>query len=398
MSSLAENLASENMTPSEIKQNLFGVIISVSVAGAGFGLSFPLLSLIMESNGVDEVTMGLNAAMFALASLTFAPFVPRIMAKIGMVNSLYLSFGTVIVCLISFKATPSMPIWFVMRYFAGAAIAGLFIITEIWILSLATDKNRAKLIALYSMSMAGGFALGPAILLATGPGGWTPFLAGSVIILLAALPLARIKHLVPKFEYHPSDAPLLSLLRIAPLPLIAGFAFGAIENSQFNFITVYGLRTAFNETNVAQLLLVIALGDVFCQAVIGWFADRHDKRKILAILGFLGILGAGLVPFVIYNNWLLFPTVFLWGGVTMGLYTMSLANLGDRFQGSKLAGANALLVMTYGAGSLIGPPIAGAAMDRWDPHGFLYSLAVIAALFTLFAVYRVIRHPSADIR
>ncbi len=395
MNATTPTLRLEDMSAADIRKNLIGVIFSISVAGVGFGLTFPLLSLIMEKNQVDEITMGLNAAMFALAALTFSPFVPQIMARLGIIPSLVLCLATVIVCLLLFKTTSSMWVWFPARYIAGAALACLFVITEIWVLQLSTDQNRARLVGLYGMCMAGGFAMGPAVLILTGPNGWLPFIIGATIVAAGAIPLFIVRNIMPRFN-HPQNTGGFpwQLIRVVPLPMIAAFTFGALENSQFNFLTVYGLRTSFFEENVTNLILALALGGMSCQVIVGWFGDNFDKRKSLIVLGVLSTLGAIILPNVIYMTWAPYIVVFFWGGVTMGLYTISLANIGDRLKGAELASGNALLISLYGAGSLIGPPITGTAMDYADPHGFAYFLAFIAAIFTVFALVRLIYRPS----
>jgi predicted MFS family arabinose efflux permease len=37
--------------------------------------------------------------------------------------------------------------------------------------------------------------------------------------------------------------------------------------------------------------------------------------------------------------------------------------------------------MAYGLGALIGPGVAGAAMDRWNPQGLLYFFILLFAGF-----------------
>jgi len=54
---------------------------------------------------------------------------------------------------------------------------------------------------------------------------------------------------------------------------------------------------------------------------------------------------------------------------------------GARFRGAELVGANAALIIAYGAGSLIGPSLGGIAMDLWNPEGLLAALALLFALF-----------------
>ena len=46
-----------------------------------------------------------------------------------------------------------------------------------------------------------------------------------------------------------------------------------------------------------------------------------------------------------------------------GLYTLSLALIGERFRGADLTQANTAFVMTFQLGTIVGPPYAGAFMQ-----------------------------------
>ena len=73
--------------------------------------------------------------------------------------------------------------------------------------------------------------------------------------------------------------------------------------------------------------------------------------------------------------------LFVWGGIVGSLYPVGLAHLGSRHRGADLASANAAFVMLYSLGMLIAPPLLGAALDIWSPHGFAIGLALLFALY-----------------
>jgi predicted MFS family arabinose efflux permease len=77
--------------------------------------------------------------------------------------------------------------------------------------------------------------------------------------------------------------------------------------------------------------------------------------------------------------------LLLWGGVTMGIYTLSLALLGERFKPSDLSAANAAYVMMYEMGGLGGPVISGGMMDTMGREGLPLFAAVIAATYLIYA-------------
>lgn len=95
-----------------------------------------------------------------------------------------------------------------------------------------------------------------------------------------------------------------------------------------------------------------------------------------------------LAPFAISTPIATYLLLFMWGGIIMGIYTIGLTLLGERFKGAELASANATYVMLYAVGLLCGPLIEGVALDVWNPHGLMVSLAVITAFYVLFLIFR----------
>ena len=64
--------------------------------------------------------------------------------------------------------------WFGLRFMIGAAGSVLWVSGEAWINQVADDTTRGRVVALYSMAVAGGFALGPVVLSVTGSQGRFP--------------------------------------------------------------------------------------------------------------------------------------------------------------------------------------------------------------------------------
>jgi len=76
----------------------------------------------------------------------------------------------------------------------------------------------------------------------------------------------------------------------------------------------------------------------------------------------------------------------LLGGVMGGLYTLSLALIGERFRGADLTQANTAFVMTFQLGTIVGPPYAGAIMQVAGVSSFPLALAPPLLLLTVAMV------------
>jgi MFS family permease len=361
---------------------LAAVLSTMAVAAIAWGLSLPLLGLLMEQAGAPAGLIGLNTAMPALATVLCTPFVPPVLRRLGTLPTLLGCLALTIATLLAIKAAPNYWWWFPLRFLQGVAIDGLFVTSEAAITTLAPARARGRVLGLYGTVVSGGFALGPALLLMTGIEGWAPFLAGAGLILLAGTPLLLARGDLPGFAGRPSGS-LLGVLRAAPAAAGAALTYGAVENGIFNLLPVYGVRAGLRAREAALMVTLVGLGAVICQVPLGWLADRLDPRRLLRACALAGVAGGLSLPLAIGEAWLLWPSLFLWGGVVTGLYTIGLTMLGARFSGPDLASANAAFVTMYGLGGLAGPPLAGGAMDALDPHGLALALALFCAIFVI---------------
>lgn len=366
-------------------RGVIAAIASISAVGMGMGLSFPLLSLLMEQRGTPASIIGANTATAGIAAMMVVPFVTPVARKLGVVNAMLASILISLLCLCGFYLTANLPIWFVLRFIFSACITTLFILSEFWINSASEEKNRGLILGIYGTVLSLGFALGPGILSLVGTNGVLPFLIGGSIIVSAMLPIMLGRNNEPHLERSEKTPSVLPYLFMVPLATMAGFVFGAAEQIELALLPVFAIKVGYEEQVAALLLTIVGLGNVALQIPLGMWSDRaKDRRIVLLVCAVIGVIGAILIPLTASIGWILAIVLFIYGGIISGMYTVGLAHLGSRLKGTDLAQANAAFVLCYGLGMTMGPQSAGIAMDVMGPSGFGVSL------FTFFALYLVI--------
>ncbi|RLA35812.1 MAG: hypothetical protein DRR15_06525, partial [Gammaproteobacteria bacterium] len=70
-----------NNTLSNRNRNLIAVIASMVVVNLVYGLTLPLMSLVLDTQGVSKTVIGLSIVAQACAGVVIAPFVPRLMMR-----------------------------------------------------------------------------------------------------------------------------------------------------------------------------------------------------------------------------------------------------------------------------------------------------------------------------
>ncbi|MEJ8573410.1 MFS transporter [Microbaculum marinum] len=367
-------------------RSIIAAIACISVVGFSLSLTLPLLSLMLEARGISDTWIGINTAFAGFAALVISPMTTALVRQFGTTRLIYLSILAGCVSLLLLSPAPFW-LWFPLRFILTAAITVLFVTSEFWINATAPDHRRGFIMGIYASVLSIGFALGPAVLAVFGSDSPIPFIIAIGALLAAAVPVTMAGGFVPKVEGRARHR-LVALLFMAPAATLAAFVYGSGESTMFAFMALWGIRGGMGETQAALLITMAGLGNVVSQIPLGLIADRTNRTLAMAVCAALGFVGAALLPFTIDTPWLIFSIIFVWGGISAGLYTIGLTQLGARFTGADLAAANGLFVMLYALGMIIGPPIAGVAMDAWPGFGMPMAIALFFGLYSAMAFIR----------
>ncbi len=374
-------------------RGIIASIASISVVGMGIGLSFPLLSLLMEQRGIASSIIGANTAVAGIAAMIVVPFVTPLARRIGVVNTMLSAMLVFVMCMAGFYLTDNLPVWFVLRFIASACVTSAFILSEFWINSATVERNRGMILGIYGSVLSIGFAVGPGILSLVGTVGFLPFAIGIGIILSAMMPILYGRDNEPKMEKTGKTPSVLPYLFMVPLATMAGLVFGAAEQIELALLPVFAVKSSYEVQTAALFLTVVGLGNVLLQIPLGILSDRvNDRRTVLLGCTLVGLIGAILIPLLANISWMLAIILFVYGGIISGMYTVGLAHLGSRLSGTDLAQANAAFVLCYGFGMTLGPQIAGIAMDLIGPAGFGATLFMFFALYLAVYIFRYIQN------
>jgi len=371
--------------------NLLAAISAITVFGFTLGLMFPLLSLIMEKQGVSSDLIGYNAAMqplgIVLSVFAIPPFVRRFGAKRVVIGAGLLTAAVIV----SYPLFPVFWWWFGLRILHGFCVSTLFAISEAWIVRFAEGAWRSRILALYTSILAVSFGGGPALISLTGIDTPAPFVIGALILLAATIPIFFVKDEAVESE---DEAPLsvLGFARKAPMLLFAVGMFAIIDAANLSFLPVYAVKKGFDQEAAALALTAFIVGNTVLQFPIGWLADHIEKRIVMTGCGILTAAGMLLLP-TVFGTPFLWPVLTVAGATSAGIYTVALAELGDRFSGHELVTGTASFSTTWGLGALAGSLTAGWSIAAFGPDGLPYTLTSIFLIFVFAAAASIKRQP-----
>ncbi|MBB3409694.1 MFS family permease [Rhizobium sp. BK316] len=354
-----------------------GIIATVSVFAMAQGLTYPLLSFILERQGIPSGLIGLSAAMTPTGFIVSAPFIPALSRRVGAIRLAILCSILAALSLIAIAAIQDIWAWMPLRFLLGFFANPLYVISETWLLAITPAARRGRIMGLYSSIVSGGFAIGPLSLGLAGTEGWPPFLIGIAAFLACGLIVHAVTPRLPAMPREGEATSVGGFFKLAPLLLFAVFVAAGFEQILLALFAVYGAALDGTEQRIASLITCFIAGNAMLQIVLGRIAENLGSRHTLLRCVLACLAGCLLLP-VVFDTWLIWPLVFVWGGVSFGIYTLSLIQLGERFTGQSLIAGNAAFALVWGLGGIVGSPATGIAMQMIGHQGLPLSLGLLS--------------------
>jgi MFS family permease len=378
-------------------RNLIAACAAITVFGFAFGMSYPLLSLILEARGVSSDLIGINSAMMPIGILLFSPVIPVLSKRFGARNVAIVAAIVTALVILSYRVFDSFSAWFLIRLLQGMSISTLFVLSEAWIVGSAGDHNRGKIVAIYASALSGSFGAGPLLISFIGIDGWTPFVLGAGVVVLGIIPFIFIREEVQPEPEETQPSGIFSFAGKAPMLLFAVGSFSIFDAASLSLFPVYGVRNGLDVATAANILSAMILGNIVLQFPIGWLCDRFQPRFVMAGCALITATTLLLIPGLL-NSILLWPLLVLMGTTGYGVYTVSLVALGNRFKGIELINGSASFALVWGFGALIGSISGGMAMLASGLYGLPFSLALVYLILAFGVGWRQISLDKSQVK
>lgn len=376
---------------------LIPILTTAGILLAGNGLQGTLIALRGAQEGFSPLVIGFMGTAYFAGFLLGCLVIVRVMRAVGYIRAFSALAAVAASATLVMAMLIDSTVWILMRFVSGFCFAGLFTVMESWLNSGVSNKDRARVLAIYRIidlcAITGSQFLIPLI----GPEGFQIFVVMAIMITLSLVPVSLGDRSNPT---APEDVKL-DLRRaweISPVAAIGCIAIG-VTNSAFRTLSpVYAQAIGMSVTDVATFVSVSIIGSALIQYPLGYASDRYDRRIVLLATTALAMAAAlALALFAGGDRMLNFALVFVFGAFAMPLYSLSAAHANDRAARHEFAMLNAALMLFYSIGA-IGGPFAAAAMMEWiGPQAlFLFSAAVYVVFIVLILWRMRARSPAPD--
>lgn len=375
----------------------WALLLGMALIMLGNGLQGTLLGLRATLEGFPTTITGFVMTGYFVGFLLGSTVAPRIVQRVGHIR-VFAALASLASASALVHAVFVDPwTWGLMRIVTGFSYAGLYVVAESWLNDRATNETRGQILSIYMVVAYGGMTAGQFLLNVGDPSGFDLFILISVLVSLALVPISLTAAPAPTFD-APSPVSLRLLYTISPLGVVGGLATGLSNGVIFGMGAVYGKAAGMSNAEISMFMGLILLGGMLLQWPVGRISDFLDRRRVIigvTSLAALLALVAGSIPGL--PLWWLLALTFLFGGMTLPMYSLCGAHLNDFLDPKQMVAASSSFVLVNGLGAILGPTSGSIAMQMIGPKGFFLWLALLHCFIALFALWRMTQRSAVPV-
>jgi len=378
--------------------SIAALLISVALLVTGNGLQMMLLPIRGGIEGFSSVQLGLMGSGYYLGFVLGCLGTPLLLRRSGHIRTFaaLVAIAAAIALLYPMLVHPLA--WVALRFITGFCLAGLYLIVESWINDRATKQTRGALISTYVAINYIVTTLGQMTVTLFETSSFMLFSIASVLISIAAVPLALTRSAEPKPPALVRFRPI-RLFQMSPAGTVSIFLIGLGTGALWSLGPVFAEARSGDITVAALFMSALVLGGALAQWPIGRLSDRFDRRYILIAVTAAAALACLVIALLpnLGGPWLVFAFVF--GAAFLPAYAVASAHVFDFADRADYVEVSAGLLLLYGLGSTIGPVLGAFAMQWFGPLGLLGYFAAVQLLIIAFVALRLTRRdglPEAE--
>jgi len=385
-----------------VLSGVWALLLGIVLIMLGNGMHFTLIGLRGGIEGFSAAELAVVTSGYFLGFLSGARYTPVLIQRVGHVR-VFAALGSFMSAgLIAFTLWAEPWAWTVLRILVGFCMSGIYVAAESWLNNATTNETRGKVLSTYMIAQTLGI-IGAQGLLTLGDAATSAlFIGASILVSISFAPILLSVTPAPAVEVA-KPMSLRGLFVGSPLGTVGIFLLGGVYATQSGMGAVFGSQIALSANQIALFVAMLFGGALLLQFPIGWLSDRFDRRKVIfgtAVMGALAcglgwLAGSGPDTLADWGLWPLMGAAFLAGGMTTPLYALLIAHANDFLSAEEMPAASGGLVFTFGLGAILGPLLAGWAMQGLGPYAFWLVLGATFAVMAAYAAWRMTRRATA---
>ena len=352
------------------------------------GLQGTLIGVRASTEGYSPFIVGIIMTGYYAGFMLGAIIIPERIQKVGHVRVFASLASIASIAILLHTLHFSLISWFLMRFATGFCFVGMYCVAESWINDQSENESRGQALSIYMIISMGGNAIGQLFLNFADPNDTSLFMLVSILISMSLVPILITVGKQPDYSIT-EILSIRQLYKASPLGVVSSIAVGTAHGALWGVGSVYTLMSGLSVSQTSFFMFSFISGGAIFQYIIGYLSDIYDRRLVLTIVSFTASLLSVLALIFSADFNLLLIIAFIFGGLTVPLYSLAIAHTNDFLSKSEMIAASGGLLFVAGIGLTIGPIIAGLFMNFLGSNGFWIYLFIIHTLIGIYALYRI---------
>lgn len=371
------------------------LLLSVAILLMGNGLQGTLLPVRAQLEFFSTFDIGIMGSAYFLGFAAGCYLGAYVVRRAGHIRTFTAMVSLASAVALAHALVVSPVFWWPLRAVTGFCFAVLYMVIESWLNERSDNRTRGLVFSVYTIINLTVVTLGQMMLVLASPTAFTLFAAASILVSLAALPVAMTTSPVPGPVQTVKIRPVY-LYRISPVGFCGALAVGLANGSFWSLGPVFAQSNLLHAgtTGIAVFMSLAVIAGAVGQWPLGFSSDRMDRRRVIVVacLG-AALAGLGMVFLASRLDYGIFIFSVLFGAFAFPLYSLSAAHMNDSVEHGGFVEASSGLLLLYGAGAVVGPLIASAAMRFIGAPGLFAFTAAVHVVMGVFTLYRMRRRP-----
>lgn len=378
--------------------SITALLVGVAILLTGQGLQGTLLPVRAAMENFSTVAIGAFGAAYFFGFTVGSWRGARLVQRVGHVRVFAAMTALASASPLLHGLWIDMWSWCLLRFLSGFCFAILYVVIESWLNETSTNENRGSVFSIYVLINMTMLAAGQQMMLLDDPAVMTLFALASVLVSLAAVPVALSTAPTPRQLHGDTKLDIPYLYRTSPAGMLGSLATGLANGSFWALAPVFTISFSTDVSLTAWFMTAAVLGGAASQWPLGAWSDRIDRRYVMAIAASLAVAVA-LTIWLFADRFTHGALIFLgglWGAAAFPLYSISVAHSNDHAGEDEYVMVSSGLLLMYGIGAVAGPVCSSIAMYWMGSSGLFAFTGAVHVLLFVYLLQRRLRRRTAD--
>jgi MFS family permease len=368
---------------------VFALLLSVAILVTGNGLQWTLIPVRASILAFDPIQIGLLGSSYYLGFALGCILGGRVIQRVGHIRAFTALTAIASTVAISHALTNSPMAWWALRSITGFCFAGLYLVIESWLNERASNDNRGLVMGIYTMINLSVTIVGQMMLILGDPADFPLFALASILISLAAVPIA-LTAARPPARLTESGLRPVKLYARSPVGVVGVLLAGVATGAFWSLGPAYAIAFGAGTSEIAIFMSVTVLGGALVQWPIGRLSDNFDRRIVVTGLCATGVFAALILALVnIEERAVTAILAAAFGASAMPLYAICAAHAFDHIETQDTVETSSGLLLANGLGAIAGPIAAAFFMGPFGPGGLFIATAGVHLMLAAFVIWRI---------